>query len=170
MDLPFKITSLLFIRNPAGHFLMLKRTKAPNKDCWSPPGGKLEMSTGESPYECAIREAGEETGMTLGAEDLHLWGMISEKSFEGAGHWLMFMFDVHPRLETLPPRLDEGRFAFFPRETIESLAIPATDRVLLWPYYDQYKHAFVAYRVDCRPGGNLEIVVEQITGLPQQSR
>ena len=128
------------------------------------------MPTGESPYECAIREAEEETGLKLTPDDLHLWGMVSEKSFEGTGHWLMFMFEVHRPLDVIPSELDEGHFQFFPREKIESLQIPPSDRVLLWPYYDQYKRAFVAYRVDCQPGGNLEIVVEQTTGLPQQSR
>ena len=157
----FKITTLLFIQSPRDEFLLIQRRKAPNLGKWSPPGGKLEMPIGESPFECAIREAEEETGMQLTPRDLHLWGMISEKSYEGSGHWLMFQFQVLPRLEKLPPALDEGHFGWFSRSKIDSLGVPETDRQLVWPFYDRYKNGFVAYRVDCAQTGNLEIEVDQ---------
>lgn len=160
--LPFKITTLLFIQDPDDRFLLIRRTKAPNKDTWSPPGGKLEMARGESPFECAIREAAEETGMQLQAGDLHFWGMVSEKGYEGTGHWLMFCFQVHPRITGLPTALPEGRFGFFRREEIGKLEIPPSDHRVIWPFYDRHREGFVAYRVDCRPDGNLEIEVEQI--------
>ncbi len=163
-DLPFRITTLLFIRNHEGRFLLLERTNPPNFGCWSPPGGKLEMASGESPTECAIREASEEAGMDLVPDDLHLWGMVSEKNYEGSGHWLMFMFDVLARIDARPPRISEGHFRFFTRAEIDSLKVPETDRVLLWPYYDRYRGKFIAYRVDCRPGGELNVIVEQVTG------
>jgi len=57
---PFKISVLVFLRDARGRQLLIKRRKAPNLGCWSPIGGKLEMGTGESPFECAIRETGEE--------------------------------------------------------------------------------------------------------------
>jgi len=161
--LPFKITTLLFVRDHKDRFLMIRRKNAPNKNKWSPPGGKLEMDRGESPFECAIREAGEETGMKLSPGDLHLWGMLSEKHFEGNAHWLMFQFRVIPRIESLPPTLDhEGHFQFFPRNEIDTLDIPATDHQLVWPYFDKYHRGFVAYRVDCSQSGKMEIEVDQI--------
>lgn len=49
-------------------YLMLHRTKKENdmnKDKWIGIGGKLE--TGETPFECVLREAYEETGLTLNA-------------------------------------------------------------------------------------------------------
>lgn len=49
-----------------GKYLMLHRTKKKNdlnKDKWIGVGGKFEDK--ESPEECAIREAKEETGLTL---------------------------------------------------------------------------------------------------------
>lgn len=147
--LPFKISVLIFIRDENGKFLMIRRRKSPNKDCWSPVGGKLEMARGESPFECAVREAGEETGMRLAARDLHLFGMVSERSYEGSGHWLMFLFDCLKPIPTLPPEIDEGRFAFFSREEIETAAIPPTDRTLVWPVYDSHKKSFLAYRAHC---------------------
>lgn len=159
--LPFKITVLVFIRDDQGRFLLIERRKSPNLGCWSPIGGKLEMAIGESPFECAVREVKEEIGLTITETDLHLYGYVAEKSFEGSGHWLMFLFDCHKRIDQLPPCIDEGRFAFFTREEVDSLKIPPSDRHLLWPYYDRYHRGFVAMRADCNPQRNLQIVVEE---------
>lgn len=111
--LPFKISVLVFVRNADGKFLLIRRAKEPNKDCWSPIGGKLEMADGESPFECAIRETREEIGLELEASDLHLFSMTSERGYEGSAHWLMFLFECKKRLEKLPPDIGEGGFAFF---------------------------------------------------------
>ncbi len=147
--------------------MLIQRRKAPNLGCWSPIGGKLEMAQGESPFECAVREVGEEIGVACTAGDLHLWGYISEKSYEGSGHWLMFLFDCHRLLEALPEHIDEGRFAFFSRGDIEALKIPETDRTLLWPHYDRFRTGFVGLRADCHPGQALSVVIEQtLPGAP----
>ena len=53
----YKISCLLFAKNNVGEILLIQRKKKPNRGYWSPPGGKLEMDIGESPFECAIREA-----------------------------------------------------------------------------------------------------------------
>jgi 8-oxo-dGTP diphosphatase len=159
--LPYKISTLIFLKDAQGRFLLLKRTKAPNKDCWSPIGGKLDMTTGESPFECAIRECKEETGLDTSEEDMHLFSIIAEKSFEGAGHWLMFLFDCHKPIHKPPPSIDEGHFAFFTRQEIDELVIPETDHSLLWPFYDKHHDGFVMMRADCEPGKKLEIVVEE---------
>lgn len=151
----------MFLRDTEGRLLLIRRTKAPNKDCWSPVGGKLEMGIGESPFECAVREVFEETGLHIDTPDLHLFGTVSEKSFEGNGHWLMFLFDCKKPLPALPPTIDEGNFAFFAREQIDTLQIPPSDHQLIWPYYDSHRKGFVALRANCQPGQELEIVVEQ---------
>ena len=61
-----KNTTLCYIENPAGEYLMLHRVKKEN-DCnhdkWIGVGGKFE--DGESPEECVLRETLEETGLTL---------------------------------------------------------------------------------------------------------
>ncbi len=159
-ELPFKISALVFVRNTADEHLLIQRTKAPNKGCWSPIGGKLDMNTGESPYECARREVEEEIGLPLLDSELHCFGYISEKSYEGAGHWLMFLFDCRKRIDTLPVTIDEGHFAFFSREAIDTLEIPKTDRTLLWPYYDQYREGFIGLRANCAPEGQLTLTEE----------
>ena len=134
----FKISVLVFLRDVRGGLLLIKRRKAPNLGCRSPIGGKLEMARGESPFECAIRETAEEVGLALTEQDLRLFGYISEKNYEGGGHWLMFLFDCK-NAPNLPPTGDEGEFALFDRTEIDALPFPPTDRVLVWPWYDKHR-------------------------------
>lgn len=159
-ELPFKISALVFVKNREGQQLLIQRKKAPNKGCWSPIGGKLDMQSGESPYECARREIKEEIDLTVGDADLHCFGYISEKSYEGTGHWLMFLFDCRKSIEALPTVIDEGHFAFFERSEIDTIAIPESDRTLLWPYYDQHSEGFIGLRANCDPQGKLSLVEE----------
>lgn len=161
--LGYKIAVLVFVQNPKGEHLLLLRAKAPNAGTWSPIGGKLETATGESPFECAVRETREETGHEITAADLHLFAMIAEKAYEGASHWLLFLFRCTRPLTNLPADMDEGRFGFFSRAAINDLALPETDRTALWAIFDRYQNHFVAMRADCSPDQPLDIVIEQIT-------
>lgn len=159
--LPYKISVLVFIESADGRILLIERAKAPNAGLWSPPGGKLEMATGESPFECAAREVTEETGVTATPDDLHLFAMIAEKAYEGESHWLMFLFRLKTPLDSLPPAIAEGRFAFYTRAEIEALPLPETDRKALWPIWDRHRDGFVAMRADCHPERVLDVVIEQ---------
>lgn len=161
-NLPFKISVLIFVRHRDGRELLLCRKKPPNQDCWSPIGGKLEMPSGESPLECACREVEEEIGLRVAESDLHLFGMISEKNYEGSGHWLMFLYRCDHLITTLPPAMDEGHFAFHELQSIPFLPIPETDRQLLWPIYAQYRERFVAMRADCHPDRPLSFQIEEV--------
>lgn len=162
---PYKIAVLVFLENEAGQQLLLHRAKAPNRGNWSPIGGKLEVATGESPFECAARETFEETGFAIRPADLHLFAMIAEKAYEGQSHWLLFLFRCKRPIPELPPDMEEGRFGFFSRSELDRLALPETDRTALWPIFDKYQDKFVAMRVDCAPGRPLDVVIEQI--VPQ---
>ena len=162
----YRIAVLVFLENAEGEHLLLLRAKAPNKGVWSPIGGKLEMDTGESPFECAVRETLEETGLRIAVADLHLFSMIAEKAYEGQSHWLMFLFRCRRPLPGLPPDIAEGRFGFFSREAVEALPIPETDRAALWPTYDRYRERFVALRADCLPGRPVRVDIEEITPAP----
>ena len=159
--LPFKISTLIFIRNMEGEVLLLQRKKEPNRGCWSPIGGKLEMAIGESPFETAIRETKEEAGLGLDEEDLHLFCMISEKGYEGKTHWLMFLFDCLKPLEMLPEVIPEGRFGFFKESELDTLPIPDTDRKLLWPIYLNDRGGFTALRANCFGDELTDVVIEQ---------
>ncbi len=52
----------VIIRN-GDQVLLLKRQNSHGAGTWSPPGGHLEY--GESPQECAVREAEEEVGVQI---------------------------------------------------------------------------------------------------------
>src|ERR1700689_812419 len=162
-DLPHRIAVLVFLENAAGEHLLLHRAKAPNLGAWSPIGGKLETATGESPFECAIRETFEETGFAVTTPDLHLFAIIAEKAYEGQSHWLMFLFRCRRPLPGLPPDISEGRFGFFSRQAVDGLTLPETDRTALWPIYDRHRERFVALKADCSPGRPVRVVVEGIT-------
>ena len=161
---PFKISTLIFVTNNHAENLLIQRQKSPNKGCWSPIGGKLEMSLGESPYECAKRETKEEIGLVIEDSDLHCFGYISEKNFEDSGHWLMFLFKCKRPIQQLPSPISEGSFKFFARSEIDQLAIPASDRLLVWPYYDKYSDGFVGLRANCGSKNKLEITEELLIG------
>jgi 8-oxo-dGTP diphosphatase len=159
---PHKIAVLVFLENSAGEHLLLLRAKPPNLGVWSPIGGKLETATGESPYECAVRETREETGHVITTADLHLFGMIAEKAYEGESHWLLFLFRCRQPIDTLPPAMHEGRFGFFSRAQIDTIPLPETDRTALWPIYDRHRDHFVAFRANCDPSQPLKIEIEEI--------
>jgi 8-oxo-dGTP diphosphatase len=161
--LAYKIAVLVFLENTAGDHLLLLRAKPPNLGVWSPIGGKLETSLGESPFECAVRETFEETGFAVPADQFHLFAMIAEKAYEGQTHWLMFLFRCKLPIPELPVEIPEGKFAFFSRAAIDLLPIPETDRSALWPIYDQYKDRFVALKADCAPGKPVVVEIEEIT-------
>ncbi len=110
------------------------------------------MQDGESPFECARREALEETGLSLSNQDLHLFGYVSEKNYEGNDHWLMFLFESHILLDRKPPTFDEGNYEFFSRPQIDSLDIPPSDTELIWPFYDRRKVGFWGINADCGEG------------------
>jgi 8-oxo-dGTP diphosphatase len=161
MALPHKISTLLYCFNDGDEVLLLERRKEPNLGLWSPCGGKLRTETGESPYHCACREAGEEIGLAIRPTDLHLVGIISEHAYQGQAHWLMFLFEVKSKLSILPPPGDEGRFKFFPRGALDRLQLPQTDREQIWPLFWQHRGGFFAAHCHCHSAGPNEWAVEE---------
>lgn len=140
----FHIATLLYCFNRGGEVLLMKRALPPNAGLWSPCGGKLHTEIGESPYACACREAGEEIQVAIRPGDLHLTGIVSESGYQGQAHWLMFLFEVKPRLEAIPAPHREGTFAFHSRFMLEDLPLPRTDREMLWPLFWKHRGGFFA--------------------------
>ena len=161
MILPYRVATLLYAFNSRDEVLLIERTQEPNRGLWSPCGGKLHTETGESPYVCACREAREELGLELSPSDLHLAGLVSEDGYQGQSHWLMFLFEIKPKLKTLPPIHPEGRFQFFPREALATLNVPDTDRERIWPWFWRYRGGFFAANCHCRPDGGNEWTLEE---------
>jgi 8-oxo-dGTP diphosphatase len=165
MTLPYKIATLLYCFNRREQALLMRRAQEPNLGLWSPCGGKLRMDAGESPYACACREAREETGLDLAPGDLHLTGIVSEHGYEGTAHWLMFLFEVKPRLERLPPPHREGEFAFFEPGEIAALKIPRTDAEQIWPLFWRHRGGFFAAHCRCLADGRNDWTAEESIAL-----
>ena len=163
MTLPYKIATLLYGFDAEERVLLLERAQEPNRGQWSPCGGKLQTDTGESPYACACREAREEIDLALTPSDLHLTGIVSECGYQGQAHWLMFLFEVKPRLRVLPPPIREGRFQFFAPDQLATLELPQTDREMIWPLFWRHRGGFFAAHCHTHPDGRNQWVIEQST-------
>jgi 8-oxo-dGTP diphosphatase len=161
MTLPYRLATLLYCFNARDEVLLLERAREPNRGLWSPCGGKLHTAEGESPYACAVREAHEELGLEFGPGDFHLTGLVSEHGYEGRSHWLMFLFELKPRLRALPRPIAEGRFQFFPRAALDTLALPQTDRERIWPWFWQHRGGFFAAHCRCHADGRNTWVLEE---------
>ena len=152
VTLPYRVATLLYTFNSKDEILLLRRAQEPNRGLWSPCGGKLKTDLGESPYACACREAQEELGIRLLPTQLHLTGLVSEHGYESRTHWLMFLFEIQPRINELPPEHPEGVFGFHNRADLDHLEIPATDREKIWPLFWEHRCGFFAAHCHCHPG------------------
>jgi len=167
MSLPYQVATLLYCFNQRDEVLLMERAHEPNLGLWSPCGGKLHQADGESPYVCACREAQEELGLTLLVSDLHLTGIVSEHGYEGRSHWLLFLFEVKPRLQELPPPHREGRFAFFGRHELAQLKLPQTDLENIWSWFWQHRGGFFAAHCHCELDGTNHWNLEESNGTRQ---
>lgn len=157
----FRIGTLLYFRDELGRLLLIRRKRPPNLGLWCAVGGKLEMATGESPYECAVREAAEEVGVELETRDLALRCILSEKDYEGTGHWLMFVYQVTAPLKSLPRQIEEGEFRFFERVALEGASMPELDRRILFERIFQDEKSLHLLRSD---GATSPLVEESRVG------
>src|ERR1043165_2001615 len=90
--LPYRLACLCDLRADQGRLLLLRRAKEPNKGLCSPIGGKLDMTTGESPAACARREIREEAGLDVPIDRLYLLRLISEAGYQSPRHRLLFYY------------------------------------------------------------------------------
>lgn len=122
-----KETTLCYIER-GNEYLMLHRTKKENdvnRDKWLGIGGRIEP--GETPAECILREAREETGLTL--TDCRYRGLVRFRS------------DVYPdedmhlfsatRFEGEMIACDEGDLEWIDRARLAELTLWEGDRVFL---------------------------------------
>ncbi len=112
--------------------LMLHRVKKKNdinQDKWIGIGGKLEE--GESPDRCLLREAREETGLTL--TDWQCRGVVTFLSDQAEGEY-MYLFTADG-FEGELKECDEGDLQWISREKLDSLPAWEGDHIfldLLW--------------------------------------
>ncbi|MEO1128559.1 MAG: NUDIX domain-containing protein [Planctomycetota bacterium] len=160
------------LRDPQGRLLLLHRLKDPNKDLYSPIGGKLDVETGESPAQCAQREIQEEAGVEIDIDRLRLVGMISERGYPakagsadgGRTNWLLFYYRVMGPVSFEPFEMREGRLEWIEPERVHDLPLPETDRSIIWPLVEAHgTDGFFAVHIDCE-GARLQWRVEQSVG------
>jgi 8-oxo-dGTP diphosphatase len=167
--LPYKIATLVYCINPRGQLLLLHRKRPPNRDLYSPIGGKLEQAIGESPYACALREIQEEIDVTLTLAEIALLGIVSEAGHEGQQHWLMFCFEVLKPIDFPPRDIPEGRLEWFHLDQLDQLTIPKTDRDVIWPMVRRTSRRLnpgvppapvFSVHIDCAPDDALNVTYE----------
>jgi 8-oxo-dGTP diphosphatase len=159
--LRYQIAVLCYLSDAQGRVLLLRRSRPPNKGLYSPIGGKLDQASGESPTSCALREIREETGLELAASDLHLTGIVSEAAYEGHTNWLMFLFEAMRPVRVERMEFDEGVLEWHPPQDVDTLAIPETDRQIIWPLFWQYRGRFFAAHIQCADSGRLAWTLQQ---------
>jgi 8-oxo-dGTP diphosphatase len=155
--LPYRIAVICYLWSDGGDeedsLLMLHRAKEPNTNMYSPIGGKVEVSIGESPHQCAMREIREEAGLELDDDDVRLFGVVAEKAYQGDMHWLLFLFEAMSPVD--PQRVtrlefDEGVLEWVKANEVEKRNIPRTDRDILWPLVQRHRGGgFFMIDVDC---------------------
>ena len=127
-----KNTTLCYITQ-GSRVLMLHRVKKEkdiNKDKWIGIGGKFEQ--GETPDECLLREAKEETGLTL--TSYHCRGVITFLTENPQDGEYMYLFTADG-FEGQLKECDEGDLQWVERDFINSLPKWEGDQIfldLLW--------------------------------------
>lgn len=119
-------SSLIYIEKD-GKYLMLHRVKKENdinKDKWLGVGGKFEF--GESPQECALREAKEETGFTLNS--LYYRGIVTFVYGDITEYMHLFTSDS---FEGVLKECDEGDFEWIDKTKVYDLPIWQGDKIFL---------------------------------------
>ena len=119
-------TTLCYIEKD-GRTLMLHRVKKKNdmnRDKWLGVGGKFEP--GESPEECMLREAKEETGLTLTRWAYR--GIVTFVSGDYCEYMHLFTADA---FEGALRECDEGALEWVETDRLTELPIWAGDKVFL---------------------------------------
>ncbi|MCZ7572288.1 MAG: 8-oxo-dGTP diphosphatase [Ardenticatenaceae bacterium] len=143
MSRPFeRILGTLVYALRDGQILMLYRHKEPNLGLWVAPGGKTEPH--ESPFECALRELREETG--LEAQTLVFRGLVTEVSPREHWQWLLHIFVAPDPLGDAVGDEREGRLRWWPIETVPGLPIPQADAIF-FPAIIDLSQPFYAARM-----------------------
>ena len=122
-----KITTLCYI-SCADRTLMLHRTKKKNdenEDKWIGVGGKFEDK--ESPEDCILREAKEETGLTL--TDYRYRGIVTFVSDKWETEYMHLFTATGFEGELID--CDEGELEWISREKLNSIPKWEGDRIFL---------------------------------------
>ena len=124
-----RYTTLCYLENPAGEYLMLHRVKKENdcnRDKWIGIGGKF--LDGESPEECALREINEETGLTV--TGYRYRGIVTFVSDRWETEY-MHLFTATEWTGRVREDCDEGVLEWIHKDRLAALPQWAGDRIFL---------------------------------------
>ncbi len=118
-----KIATLCVLRH-GSDFMLLKRLKEPNKDMYTPVGGKIEPF--ETPEQGVIRETFEETGIKV--DQVKFCGILTETS-PTKYNWLSYVYvaDIDP---ISPPACNEGTLEWIAYDNLLEVPTPKTDAMI----------------------------------------
>ncbi|WP_028988196.1 NUDIX hydrolase [Thermicanus aegyptius] len=107
--------------------LMLEK---PRRGWWYPPGGK--MDEGETILETAVREAEEETSLTLVRPQLRgVFTIRIEENSIPINEWMLFTFLAREWRGEVRQGTHEGTLRWIEREKVSTLPMPEGDRIIL---------------------------------------
>lgn len=109
----------VFVFDPAGRFLIMKRKGSHGAGTWGLPGGHIEF--GETVAEAAFREVAEETGLHIQVEHIKHEGWSEAQFTEDGKHYITAMCSAYVREDHRwaanarimePSKCDEIRWVF----------------------------------------------------------
>lgn len=149
MNIPegIKKVAVLSVLKSGDQFLLLHRHRQPNKDMFTPVGGKIDPF--ETPLQAAIRETREETGIEVA--NMRYCGVLVETS-PTPYNWISFVFiaDI-PYQEA--PYCKEGTLQWIPQSQLKEIPTPVTD----WHIYD-YLRQGNKFHFDAHYDANLNLL------------
>mgnify|MGYP001292382505 FL=1 len=132
-----KLGVLVYLENNEEKILMIHRNKKDeHQGLWLAPGGKVEPN--EAPYETAIREMLEETGLQI--KDHELRGVISfpdDGDSPFGDEWHVFVFYAKNFSGTLSENCPEGKLEWIPKDSLTELDAWEGDRIFTPKIFSQ---------------------------------
>ena len=151
-----KKTAAMVVLQCDDAFLLLKRSKEPNKNMYVPVGGKLDPY--EEPRATAIRETYEETGIKV--DELQFCGVLVETS-PFKYNWQSYIYKSTIK-HVPPPFCDEGTLEWVNQSDLLKVPTPPTD----WQIYQYllFNKPFV-FNAIYDDQMNLVKMIEEIDGI-----
>ena len=103
------------VPSEAGRILLIRRASDPYEGQWALPGGFVEV--GETLEEAAVREAGEETGLTV--DIVRLVGVYSDPDRDPRGHNVSCAYLARNREGEPSAASDAAEVSFLDPSTVE---------------------------------------------------
>ncbi|MGA2387073.1 MAG: NUDIX hydrolase [Candidatus Bathyarchaeia archaeon] len=112
-----------------GKIALIKRGNEPSRGKWTIPGGLVELA--ESPEQAVIREAKEETGLSV--DSPLLIDVVSNVDYDESGkvkyHYVIIDYLVHVKAGTAEAASDAVELRWVPFEEVEGYDLTASFRL-----------------------------------------